>query len=103
TAPEPTPMIAHFESCLRRAIRRAAAHADRVVVVRQSWFERAKYTPEEIAHFWHGGIGQAWRENVGAYYSVEVTSSLMRLVDASASRIARELGVDQVDLMSILE
>jgi lysophospholipase L1-like esterase len=103
TIPDPSRMIVHFETHLRSAIRRAQACADRVLVVRQSWFEKDKYTAEEISHFWHGGVGQAWREDVSAYYSVEVTSHLMRLIDASASRVAEEQGVEQIDLMSILE
>jgi len=103
TVPDPKPMIEHFETHLRRAIRRAAAHADRVVVVRQSWFDKDKYTTEELAHFWHGGAGQAWREEVAAYYSVEVTSGLMALVSESASHIANELGVERIDLMDVLE
>ena len=52
---------------------------------------------------WHGGIGQAWREQVTTYYSTEVLSRLMALLDARAARAAHELGVEQVDLMPVLE
>jgi hypothetical protein len=98
TMPDPAGMLAHFEFHFRRVLARAAAHADRVLVVRQPWFDRA-FTPEEAAHMWHGGAGQVWREDVTTYYSFEVVSRLMALVDASAERVAADVGVEQVDLM----
>jgi hypothetical protein len=52
---------------------------------------------------WHGGLGQAWCEEVTAYYSIEVTSRLMARLDARAARVATELDVEQIDLRSILE
>src|SRR5581483_10684206 len=101
--PDPTPMLEHFERCLHRVIRRAQAHADRVVVVRQSWFDKDLLTADEAAHMWHGGVGQAWREEVTTYYSIEVTSRLMAMIDVRAARVASELNVDQIDLRSLLE
>jgi len=98
TMPDPTGMLAHFEFHFRRVLARAAAHADRVLVVRQPWFE-PPFTDQEAAHMWHGGAGQVWKEDVTAYYSFEVVSRLMGLVDASAERIAADLGVEQIDLM----
>jgi lysophospholipase L1-like esterase len=103
TMPDPDAMLAHFETHLRRVIERACEHADRVVLVRQSWFGKSALTPEEAAHMWHGGAGQVWREEVTTYYSIEVTSRLMALMDARAARVAGDLGVDQIDLMAILE
>ena len=55
-------------------LRRARAHADRVIVVRQPWFDAA-YSPEEAAHMWHGGVGQAWRTEITTYYSFDVVST----------------------------
>jgi lysophospholipase L1-like esterase len=104
TVPEPTPMLDHFDAQLRCVVRRAGEHADRVVVVRQSWFDKASpLTPEEASHMWHGGAGQAWREDVTTYYSIEVTSKLMALVDERAARVADELGVEHIDLRAILK
>jgi hypothetical protein len=80
----------------------AKAHADRVMVVRQPWFDK-EYTPEEAAHMWHGGAGQAWREQIRTYYSFPVTSKLMSLVDARAAAVAEAMSVEQVDLMRVLE
>lgn len=100
--PNPSPMLGHFDYHLRRAIQRAKAHADRVLVVRQPWFDK-HCTPEEAALMWHGGVGQAWREEVTTFYSLDVLSSLMKVLDARAARIAEECGVEQLDLMPILE
>lgn len=103
TVPDATPMLDHFDAHFRRVLERAKAHADRVLVVRQSWFDKNVYTPEEMAHMWHGGAGQAWREEVAAYYSIDVTSRLMAQMDARAARASADLGVEQIDLMPILE
>jgi lysophospholipase L1-like esterase len=103
TMPEPAAMMDHFERHFRSILRQAKAHADRVIVVRQSWFAKDAYTPDEVAHMWHGGVGRAWCEEVTTFYSLEVTSRLMALLDGRAARIANELGVEQIDLMSLLE
>ena len=103
TMPDPAPMLDHFDNCFRRVLQRARAHADRVVVVRQSWFDKEMLTAEEISHMWHGGVGQAWCEEVTTYYSIDVTSRLMARLDARAARVATELDVEQIDLRSILE
>jgi lysophospholipase L1-like esterase len=102
TMPDPAPMLRHFETHFRRLLQRAMAHADRVLVVRQPWFDK-DYSPEEAAHMWHGGVGQAWCEEITTYYSFEVVSGLMALLDATAARVATELDVEQLDLMPILE
>lgn len=52
---------------------------------------------------WHGGVGQVWRQEVTAYYSFEVVSKLMALVDQKAAAIADEQGIEQLDLMPIIE
>jgi lysophospholipase L1-like esterase len=103
TMPDPAPMLDHFDKYFRRVVQRARAHADRVVVVRQSWFDKEALTAEETSHMWHGGVGQAWCEEVTTYYSIEVTSRLMSLLDARAARVAMELDVEQIDLGAILE
>jgi hypothetical protein len=103
TMPDPAPMFDHFDRHFRSLVERAKAHADRVLVVRQPWFEKKEFTPEEEAHMWHGGVGQAWEEEVTVYYSSEVVSRLMTLLDARVSRLSDELQVEQLDLMPSLE
>jgi lysophospholipase L1-like esterase len=100
--PDPAPMLAHFDVHFRRALRRAQGHADRVIVIRQPWFG-APRTPEELAHMWHGSVGRAWQEDVTTFYSLDVLSRLMTLLDAKAARVAQDLGVEQLDVAPILE
>ena len=51
---------------------------------------------------WHGGVGQAWKEEVTTYYSHDVLRRLMALLDARASRVAHALGAEQLDLRPIV-
>ena len=85
----------------RRLLLRAKSHADRVLVARQPWFEK-RYTPEEAAKFWHGGLGKAWKETISVYYSLEVMNHLMGLLDARAAAVADELGIEHLDLRPCL-
>ena len=100
---DPTPMVERFEHHLRQSLRRAKVHADRVLVVRQPCFEKERYTAEELSHFWHGGVGRAWREKISVYYSLDVVNRLMGLVDARAAALAESCGVEQLDLRRVLE
>jgi hypothetical protein len=96
--PDPSAMLAHFEAHFTSAITKARARADRVLVVRQPWFE-GPWTKEQAAHMWHGGAGKAWQEEVTSFYSLDVLSRLMSLLDEKAATIARGLGVEQIDVM----
>ena len=102
TVSDPTPMLDHFEFHFRRLVHRAKDHADRVLFVRQPWFEKS-FTPGEAATLWHGGAGQAWREEVTTYYSFDVVSRVMWLLDARAAALADALDIEQLDLMPRLE
>jgi lysophospholipase L1-like esterase len=101
TMPEPALVLDHFERHFRRLVRGAKAHADRVLVVRQPWFE-GDYTSNEAAHFWHGGVGKAWKEPITVYYSLDVVNRLLELVDSRAARVADELGIQHVHLRPLL-
>lgn len=100
--PDPAPMLAHFEHHFRKALQKAKAHADRVLLVRQPWFDKRCTQEEEAAMMWHGAVGQAWRQEVTTFYSHEVLSDLMALVDARAACVAQELDIEQLDLTPIL-
>ena len=102
TMPDPGPMLNHFDHHFRRVLWKAKGHADRVLVVRQPWFDK-DCTPEEATQMWHGGAGQAWRQEVTTYYSLGVLSRLMALLDDRAAGVAEELGVEQLDLRPVLE
>jgi lysophospholipase L1-like esterase len=101
TTPDPCVMLRAFDEHFRRLLRRAQAHADRVLVVRQPWFDRVP-TADEAAHFWHGGVGKAWKQTIDIFYGLDVLSDLMGRIDSLAAAIAGDLGVPQVDLRPIL-
>ncbi len=95
STPDPAVMLDRYERYLRQILRRAKAHADRVIVVRQPWFEK-EYTAEELSHFWHGGVGKAWKEKISVYYSLEVVNRLMGLLDARAATVVESCAVQQL-------
>jgi lysophospholipase L1-like esterase len=100
--PDPTPMVAHFEHHFRRMLTTARASAQRVLVVRQPWFEK-EFTREEAARLWNFGQGRPYEEQLDTYYTHRVVCELLRAVDAVQARVAQELGVEQLDLMPVLE
>ena len=51
----------------------------------------------------HGAAGNPQREEVRAYYSVDVLCRLMALVSERAAEVADALGVEHLDVMPILE
>jgi lysophospholipase L1-like esterase len=101
TAPDARGMLDCFEHHFRRALQRAQAHADRVLVLRQPWFEK-EYTPEEAACFWHGGMGKAWKETITTYFSLDVVNQVVHLLDARAARVADSLGIEHRDLRGVM-
>jgi hypothetical protein len=102
STPDPAPMLNHFDTHFRAAIAKAKAHANRVLIVRQPWFDKC-CTAEEAAQMWHGGAGQAWRESVTTFFSHDVLIHLMAQLDARASAAARELDVEQLNVRPVLE
>ena len=99
--PDPTVVLTHFEDHFNRLVRAAQSFADRVLVVRQPWFEGV-YTSEELSHFWQGGVGKAWKEKISVYYSLDIVNRLLELVDARAARVADALRVQHLDLRPFL-
>jgi lysophospholipase L1-like esterase len=103
TMPDPTVVLAHFEDHFGRLVRAARARADRVLVVRQPWFEGGGgYTAEAESRFWHGGVGRAWKESITVYYSLEVVNRLLELIDSCAARVADAHGVPHIDVRPLL-
>lgn len=101
SVPDPAVMVYHFDHHFRRLLLRARAHADRVLVVRQPWFEK-DYTPEEAGRLWHGGVGKAWKLAISVYYAQDILNCLMALVDARAAAVASALGIEHLDLWPVL-
>lgn len=100
--PDPAPLLAHFDQHFRELVALARTKADRVIVVRQPWFEK-EFSPEEARQMWNFGAGRPYEGEVHAYYAHDVVWKLMRLIDARATEIVRETGVEEIDLMPLLE
>jgi hypothetical protein len=102
TTPDPSPMLMHFEYHFRRLLQRAQDHADRVLVVRQPWFRRQPSAQEALS-MWHGGVGQAWHEEITTYYSFQAFTRVMSLLDERVADITAVSGVETLDLTPMLE
>src|SRR2546422_11153254 len=98
---DPVVVLVHFGQHSARLGRRGTAHADGVMVVRQAGFE-GPYAAEDAAHFWHGGVGKAWKEPISIYYGLEVVNRLLELVDSRAAQVADGLGIRHLDLRPLL-
>lgn len=100
--PDPAPMVEYFEKYFRRIVETASETGARVLVVRQPWLSK-EFTEEENGRLWNFGAGRPYEEEVSEYFSHRVVNLLMGAVDTSAARISEELGVEHVDLMSVLD
>ena len=101
SVPDPAVMLDNFERHFRRLVACAAAHADRVLIARQPWFDK-EASAAESAFFWHGGVGKAWKQTITTFYTSEVLATLMARLDARAAAVAAEAGVEQLDLRPVL-
>ena len=99
---DPTPMLDHFEVWLRAIVAHCASKARRVVIVRQPWLGDTG-SPELEKLLWNFGLGRPYKEEVKVYCATALSARLMVLVDARSARVAADFGVDQIDLMPLLE
>ena len=101
--PDSSIVLKRFQAKLECTIRNGLQYADSVIVVRQPWFQKDRYSPEELAQFWNGSIGDAYTEECSTFYAPEVVATLCRQVDECAAHVASQLGVASVDVMAHLE
>lgn len=94
---DPAPMLQRYEADLREVLRALKRHSKRVVVVQQMWLEKS-LTPEEARQLWMFAAGRPYKEQVDAYYAHEVIWPLMRAIYDIGGRVAREEGVEALDL-----
>ena len=99
--PDPAPMLDHFEMHLRRLVELVRAKGARVLIARQPWLEK-QLTPEERARLWNFGAGRPYAQEVTTYYAHETVWRLLAAVDERAVRVARELGVEELDLNAVV-
>jgi len=101
-APDPTPMVEQFEGWFRSIVRRAVVRAPLVLVARQPWIERDIAPEEARAHCWSFGRGRPFEQEITSYYDYSVWRRLMEAVDGSAVKVAREMGVAELDLRPVV-
>lgn len=99
---DPTAMLDRYEKWLRAIVALCATKAKRVVIVRQPWLGDTG-RPELEALLWNFGLGRPYKEQVDVYCTPRLMAHLMTLTDARSARVAEDLGVDQIDLLPILE
>ncbi|MFT5050831.1 MAG: lysophospholipase L1-like esterase [Chlamydiales bacterium] len=102
TYPDPKPMLEAYARDLRRVIDLLRTRAGRVLVVGQPWFDK-EFDAAEKAVMWNFGAGRPYDGEVSVYYTHRVASELMGQVDAVTASVARDAGVEHLDLMPILE
>lgn len=100
-APDPQPMVDHFERWFERCIRRARAKAPLVLVVRQPWLQK-QFAPQEELALWSYAVGRPYHQRCTTYFAHETAWKLLQAVDDRARDVADRVGVPQLDLMALL-
>lgn len=93
-------MFRRFERYLAESIGLGRQFAQRVIVISQPCFTRSEYTPEELAGFWNGSIGDPYQREPDAFYSPQLIARLMRQLRDRAAAVAATEKVEFVDLCS---
>lgn len=101
--PDTTSWLAAYERNLNACIDEVRSRSIGLLVVRQPWFEKDSFTEVESRLFWNGGIGDVIRDDITTYYSDAVMFELLRRIDECSARVARDRGVPEMELMSVIE
>lgn len=97
-APDATRLLARFEEHLEAAVRLAQVKARDVYLIQHPRFRKERYTPEEEALFWNGGVGNAHRgDNVTVFYSTAVMFEVMDAINERIRRVAARHGIPYID------
>ena len=99
---DPTRMLAEYETRLQEIIDLSRMKARHVLVVRQPWFQKETFTPEENALFWNFGVENSSGADSSIFYAPEVADALLAQIDASSARVAHRSGVGDLDLRPLL-
>lgn len=100
--PDPKVIVEAFNRHFPSLLLKAQKKAKRVIVVRQPWFKKDSYLPQEESLFWNGGIGKAYQDELTDYFSSQVISNLMGVIDREAREICARQKIEQLDLMPLI-
>jgi hypothetical protein len=95
-------VVERYAKNLGEALAFAKSRVKNVLFVRQSWFCKDQYLPEELAQFWGGSVGDPYLQHCSIFYSPEVFSALMNDIDKAAAKVVAEMGVAAVELRSVI-
>jgi len=91
---DPTRWLEQYETSLTHAVVIAREYAQRVVLIRQPWFDKPNPTPGEAAMFWHGSVGDPYVGFCDTFYTHRVICALMELIDGATVRVGERTGAD---------
>lgn len=97
--PEPTVMLDRFARHFAAALKEAASHVERILVVRQPCFLKDAYDPEELAQFWTGAVGNPYHTKTTRYFDIRLIGRTMERMNERAREVAEALGHEVLDLM----
>lgn len=102
SVPDPSGMLSFFEENLKETLLKAKRKAPHVIVVRQPWFDKEVFSPEEEVLLWHAAKGKPYEQQVDTYFSYGVFNELMRAVDMVTVAVCSQTATPVLDLKSLL-
>ena len=94
--------LKHVRQGFNELIDSSEAPGRTVIVARQPWFEKDKFTDEELATFWHGAVGNSFRKHSDTFYSARVLCEVMSAIDKVVAEVCVERGVRSLDLKNLI-
>ena len=101
--PNSTALMEKFEKNFNDSIIAAFPFVNNIIVVRQPWFDKDHFSPEEEELLWHAPQGRPYLEKVDTYYSYSVFNALMSRIDRSIVELCKSKKLKCIDLKSHLD
>jgi len=100
--PDPDQFLKSVREALSDLLKVASAPGRMVIVARQPWFDKEEFSEEELSFFWHGGLGNTFREQVDTFYSPYVIAKLMRKLDEEVAKVCEETSTPHINCKSLI-
>ncbi len=98
---DPTKMLDRFASSFRHILAMCQEKADRVLVVRQPWFEK-EHSAEEESFFWNAAQGDPFKETCDTYFDTSMIKERMRDMDERAVEVCESMKIEHIDVKPVL-
>lgn len=99
---DPAAMLDRFEDNLRQVAELCRRKSERLVMVRQPWFDK-DHTDAEKSFFWNAAQGDPFREECDTYFDTSVMRERMRDMDSRVVKVCEDLDIEHIDLLPHLE